>query len=159
LLNSRAAIDIASKAIARFSRDFDLTADEFNRMADNLVVNTCSDNISVYSKKLIRNNLANLWEKGSEFRPPTFGDSPYVASGVLEKTSSFESKKREFNFALKNFRDFCSWDGDVDNYRMLAPYLRNPFLMAMVYTQLLEKKLKYSAEKCAAQRRGTSESF
>ncbi len=63
---------------------------------------------------------------------------------MLEKTNSYESKKREFNFAIKNFRDFCSWDGDVDNYRMLAPYLRNPFLMAMVFTQLLEKKLAYS---------------
>lgn len=139
-------IDIASKAIAKYSRDFDLSEEEFMRMANNLVVNTCSENISVYSKKLIKNNLIKFWEEGSEFEPPSFGDSPYVASGVLEKTNSYESKKREFNFALKNFRDFCSWDGDVDNYRMLAPYLRNPFLMAMVYTQILEKKLEYSSE-------------
>ncbi len=60
-------IDVASKAIARYAKDFDLSEEEFKRLTNNLIVNTCSENISVYSKKLIRNNLTKLWQEGSEF--------------------------------------------------------------------------------------------
>ena len=53
-----------------------------------------------------------------------------------EKT---EARKREFDNAIKTFRSFCSWGGDVEDYRMLAPYLKSPFIQGMVIGQLTSK--------------------
>src|SRR5690606_14646043 len=40
-------------------------------------------------------------------------------------------------YAIRSFRSFCSWGGDVEDYRMLGPYLSNRFIMAKVIRSMV----------------------
>lgn len=143
-------LDVSSRAIVEYAKAFKLSDQEFENIVNNLVVNTCSENVSVFSKKLLRDNFNGMWKGKSGFEAPSFKGSPYVVKSVFDKSESFEAKEREFNFAIKNFRDFCSWDGGVDNYRMLAPYLRNPYVMSLAHNHLIRRQIEWDAEKEAA---------
>lgn len=143
-------LDVSSRAIVEYAKSFKLEDDEFKNIVDNLVTNTCSNNISVFSKKLLRDNFQRMWEGETKFKAPSLVDSPYVAKYNFDKTESFSAKEREFNFALKNFRDFCSWGGDVDNYRMLPPYLQNPFVMSLVFNHMTKRQLSWDADRTMA---------
>ncbi|MEX0797988.1 MAG: hypothetical protein WEB87_02835 [Bacteriovoracaceae bacterium] len=140
-------LDYATRAIVEYTKAFKLESKEFDNMVSNLVVNNCSENISVFSKKLLKNNFYHLKEKRTSFKLPNLEGSPYFSAQNIKRSSSFEVKRREFNFALKNFKAFCSWDGNVDNYGLLAPYLRNPFVMSKVFNHLTQKKTAWDPER------------
>ncbi|MCO4753362.1 MAG: hypothetical protein KC478_02715 [Bacteriovoracaceae bacterium] len=139
-------LDYSVRAIAKYARTLKLEDDSFKNLVDNLIVNNCSENISVFSKKLLRNNLENFYEDGLDFQTPTLKDSPFFSPELVNKSEGLDAKRREFNFAIKNFRAFCSWDGDVDNYALLAPYLQNPIIMSHVFNHLERKELVWDEE-------------
>lgn len=140
-------IDIASRAIVEYAKSFKVSDEEFKNITNNLVVNTCSPNISVYSHRLIKNNLEKMWKEGTNFKLPTLDNFPFVTEFNKVQAQTLEAKEREFNLALQNFRDFCSWNGDVDNYRLMAPYLSNPFVMSLVHLQLIHKEMRFDHKK------------
>lgn len=139
-------IDLSMRAIIEYSKALEYSKEQFETLAKNLVSNTCSKNLSIYSLKLIRNNFYHLYENGTGFKIPTIAKSPYFTEVIREKTNSRQAKMNEFNFAIKNFRAFCSWGGDTDDYRMLVPYLNNPFIMSYVYDHLLGRKITWDKD-------------
>jgi hypothetical protein len=135
-------LDITTKAITKYAKNFNIEKDEFKNLVNNLVVNNCSKNLSVFSHKLLKDNFYRIYESDDiDFTFPNLKDSPYFTKNIIEKTNSRNNKRREFNFAIKNFRAFCSWGGDTENYRLLAPYLNNPILMSYVFNHLLRREL------------------
>jgi hypothetical protein len=137
-------LDITSKAIVKYAKNFNISENEFDNLVNNLVINNCSKNISVFSKKLLKNNLWQMYKSDSvDFTFPSLDKSPYFTQDIIDKTNSRTNKRKEFNYALKNFRSFCSWGGDTENYRLLASYLKNPILMSYVFNHLLRRELFY----------------
>jgi len=106
-----------------------------------LVTNTCSPNLSVYSIKLLRANFKLAWESDKKTVIPSLGASPYFSKDFKAKHNTVEVTKRSLEYSLRNFRAFCSWNGDVSNYRMLIPYIKNPYVMSYIYNHLREKMI------------------
>lgn len=137
-------IDHSMRAIVEYMKTLEYSKKEFDNVVKNLVNNTCSKNLSIYSMKLIKNNFYNMYETSTGFKIPSIEKSPYFTKAIRQRTNSRQAKQNEFNFALKNFRAFCSWGGDTDDYRMLVPYLKNPFIMSHVYDHILNRKMHWN---------------
>ena len=139
-------LDHSLKAIAKYSKALNLDEQAYDNLVNNLVVNSCSENITVYSKKLLKNNLLKFYENGVDFEVPSLAGSPYFSPEIISQSEGVEAKKRELNYAIKTFRALCSWDGDTDNYALLPPFLQNPIVMAQVINHMTGKALFYQEE-------------
>jgi hypothetical protein len=139
-------LDTSMKAIVKYMKLLEYSEEEFNNLSDNLITNTCSKNLSVYSLKLLKLNFKHLYKVDSlnTFELPTIMESPFYSKRIKEKSNTRLAKKNELSLSIKNFRSFCSWGGDTDNYRMLSPYLKNPYVMSFIYNQLLEKSIVWN---------------
>ena len=140
-------LDVSMRAIVEYSKLLEYSKSEFETLTNNLIKNTCTQNLSVYSLKLLKNNFHHFYKNGSGYQVPSVKTSPYFTQTIREKTNSRAAKENEFNLAIKNFRAFCSWGGDTDNYRMLAGYLNNPFVMSYVFNHLNGKKINWDDSK------------
>lgn len=136
-------IDVTTKAIAKYAQKKELSSDEYEKLVYNLVENGCSKNISVYSIKFIKDNLLNYFQNESVFELPSIKESPFFSKNLQDITNSQYSLEKQFELSIKNFRAFCSWGGGTDDYRLLAPYLSNPFIMSLVQNNLTQKQLVF----------------
>ena len=132
-------LDISLKAIVEYARKFEYTQVQFKNLADNLVRNYCNPNLSVYSLKLLRNNFDYFWKNPGLFVLPEIKNSPYYSKGIKKVSDTLAAAKNNFNYTIKNFRAFCSWNGDTDNYFLMTPYLNDPFLMSFVSNNMERK--------------------
>ncbi len=139
-------LDVTMKAIVEYVKLLEFEESEFQNLYKNLIVNTCSPNITVYSKKFLADNFKHLYKnyKKGQFETPSLMDSPFYSKEVKELTNSRSAKRNELKLSINNFRAFCSWNGDVDNYRLLTPYLNNSFVMSYVFNQLIGRKIVYN---------------
>lgn len=138
-------IDMSMRAIVAYAKLLDFSEEEFSNVANNLLTNTCSKNISVYSLKLLKENFSRLYQDEKGFRLPSIKGSPYFSDNIKDLTNSLQSKKHEMELTLKIFRSLCSWNGDTDNYRLIAPYLANPAIMSIVFNHLQRQKLEWNS--------------
>lgn len=134
-------LDLSLKAIAKYSKKLEYSKKEFERLSSNLMTTTCSKNLSVYSLKLLRDNFSKEWERNSTLLP-TIKSSPFFEDDIKRRHNTIEVTKRELNYTLRNFRAFCSWNSDSSDYRMLVPYLKNPYVMSIVFNNLNKKKIE-----------------
>jgi hypothetical protein len=139
-------IDFSLKAIVEYAKQFEYDNEKFKTLADNLVTNYCNPNISVYSRKFIRDNFDYYWKNNSKFKLPEISKSPFYSEDIKKISNSIDSMKNGFNYTLKNFRAFCSWNGDTDNYFLMAPYLNNPFIMSYISNSITSKKISIESK-------------
>lgn len=133
-------LDISLKAIVAYAKEMEFSNEQFSNLSSNLVTNTCSKNLTVYSHKLLKANFDYYWKK-STFKIPTISKSPYYSEEIKAKHNTKETLAREFNYTIRNFRSLCSWNGDTDNFAMISPYLNNPFLMSIVYNHIQKQSI------------------
>ena len=60
-------LDISLKAIVEYAKLLELPKENFDNIVENLITNTCSKNLSVYSIKLLRNNFKHYYENNTGF--------------------------------------------------------------------------------------------
>lgn len=123
-------LDISIKAIGAYAKRFEMGPEAFQKLSTNLVKNYCSKNITVYSIKRLEQAIKFYYENPEANLIPTIETSPFVTSTYKTTTESTLARSAEFDQALNNFKAFCSWGGDVSDYRLLVPYLKNSFIMA-----------------------------
>lgn len=123
-------LDVSIKAIGAYAKRFDLDQDAYQKLSSNLVKNFCSKNITVYSIKRIEQALAYYYANPEPKVIPTIESSPFATVAYKTATESTQARSAEFDQALNNFKAFCSWGGDVADYRLMVPYLKNGFIMA-----------------------------
>lgn len=129
-------LDATIKGIGAWARKLELSSTEFERLKGNLVTNYCSKNLTVLSVRNVERALSHYYENPENGMIPSYEDSPFASKAMKEMTEKHDSRKREFNQLLRAFRSFCSWGQDVDDYRMLPPYLNNPFIQGLVLRRL-----------------------
>ena len=132
---------ITSSAILDYAKLFELEDSELSNIVENLVNNDCSKNITVLSKKGIK----NLFKKElKENHIPNFEKNLYFTNGVKDMLQSRQAKMNEFKNTIENFRSFRSWNHLEDSYRLMAPFLANQYVMNYVYNSLLKKKTTWN---------------
>lgn len=125
-------LDRSLIAISAYAKSMNMAEDEFKNLVDNLVENSCSKNTTVYSLKFLRASFFNYFKNSPNNFVPNSQSSPFASTYFKSKTNTPLNNRNELNLAIKNFRAFCSWGNDVSDYRLMAPYLKNKFIMAWV---------------------------
>lgn len=129
-------IDTSIKAIAAYAQKMSLDEAQFKNLTTNLVQNYCSKNISVFSIRNIEKSLGHYFKNPELAIIPSVASSPFTTKQLTLITESDRARSNEFDQAIKSFRAFCSWGGDVNDYRMLTPYLNNRFIMAFIFKNM-----------------------
>ncbi|MFL5783684.1 MAG: hypothetical protein ACJ76H_03670 [Bacteriovoracaceae bacterium] len=137
-------LDATIKAIGAYAKNLHIPDTEYENMTSNLVSLYCSENVTVMSLRTIRNALAHYYQNPDMSIIPTVENSPYATEAFKSGSASSETRSRELQLAIKNFRSFCSWGGDSADYRMLPPYLKNPFIMAMITRSMQGKNFTWN---------------
>ncbi len=125
-------LDTAIKAIGAYAKNLQLAETEYNNLVSNIMGQYCSENVTVMSLKTIRKSLEYYYQNPELNILPNIENSPYVTEAFKTGSLNQETRSRELNYAIKNFRAFCSWGGTSEDYRLLSPYLKNPVIMSFI---------------------------
>ncbi len=131
-------MDLTIKSIGALARKLNIDEEKYQTLTKNIVNNYCSKNITVISLKSISKLLNYYYKNPDQGRLTTIAQSSFSSEIFKKKSEEQDSRSREFEFALKSFRSFCSWGGDPLDLRMLVPYVKNPFIMAVAFRNMLK---------------------
>ncbi len=129
-------LDTSIKALGAYARSLNISQGEFTHLKKNLIHNYCSKNLTVLSLRNVNKSFDYYYKNPEKKLIPSVGNSPFASEEFKKSSEELSSRSREFDLVIKNFRSFCSWGGDVEDYRMLAPYLSNRFIMSFVIKNL-----------------------
>jgi len=138
------ALDSILKSIGAYAKKLNIDAESYKNLSANLVTNFCTKNLTLISREQIKSLLAFYYENPFMDMIPTVNNSPYITEKFKIISESQETRGKEFELLIRNFRNFCSWGGDVEDFRMLAPYLNNKFIMSHVITNLTGNRFTYN---------------
>lgn len=130
-------IDTSIKAIGAYAKKLHIEESDFKRLTNNLLKNYCSKNITIFSLRNLEQSFQYYYKNPQTLIIPSVESSPFATSAIKSRTETDEARSREFDQVIKNFRAFCSWGGDVEDYRMLTPYLNNRYIMAFVFKNMM----------------------
>jgi hypothetical protein len=129
-------LDLLSRALPQYAKELEFSSTEYSNMVENLVGNYCSSNISVISKKELKNNLMVKFSKDNTFRLPSVEGNPFFPENLENYSPKRNQLEQEFKYSIKLFQTLCSWGGNPDSLTLLVPLLKNPALMAFIFRQL-----------------------
>lgn len=129
-------LDTSIKTIGAYAQKFELSEGAFNKLKTNLTKNYCSKNISVLSIKQIEKSLDHYFKNPQTHMIPTVEGSPFATDLYKSISEGTLARSNEFDQAINNFKAFCSWGGDVVDYRLMVPYLKNSFIMGFIIKNL-----------------------
>lgn len=125
-------LDTSIKGIGAYAQKLEVGEDDFKKLTKNLITNYCSRNITIFSLRNIEKSLEYYYKNPQTDIIPSIQTSPFATEMVKNITEKNQARSREFDQVIRNFRAFCSWGGEVEDYRMLTPYLNNRYIMAFV---------------------------
>lgn len=129
-------LDTSIKAIGAYGSRLEMDETSYKNLTSNLVKNYCSKNVTVFSIKRIQEALSFYYKNPQKTLIPSVDSSPFMSTLYKSVTESTQARSNEFDQAINNFKAFCSWGGDVVDYRLMVPYLKNPFIMSFVIKNL-----------------------
>jgi hypothetical protein len=138
-------MDTSIKAIGAYAKKLQVPEDDFERLSGNLVDNYCSKNLTIFSLKKVKQSLSHYYKNPQSDMIPSVESSPFVTALFKLNTDSEQARSIEFDQAIQNFKAFCSWGGDVTDYRLLSPYLKNSFIMAFVLKNMVGVQDQFDA--------------
>jgi hypothetical protein len=136
-------LDIASRALPQYAKALDFTKEEFTNLVDGLVGNFCSANLSVISKKELRNNLLIKFNKDNNFKIPNNVGNSFFPDNLENYTSPKLALEQEFKYTIKLFQSICSWSGNPTNPGLMVPILKHPSLMAFFFRQMNNQSIEW----------------
>lgn len=136
-------LDTSIKAIGAYADKLEMTEESYKRLTTNLVKNYCSKNTTVFSLKRIEEALGFYYKNPQKNIIPSVDTSPFATPFYKFKTESTMARSNEFDQAINNFKAFCSWGGDVVDYRLMTPYLKNTFIMSFMLRNMNGVQDKY----------------
>lgn len=140
-------LDITARALPKYAKYFDYSEEDFKNLVNNLVGNSCSQNISVISLKELKNNMLLKFTKDNNFKLPTVKDNPLFPDNIDRYISERKSREHEFKMTIKLFQSICSWGGDPYNPVLLVPIIKHPVVMAFINRQLNFKGIDWNPKK------------
>jgi hypothetical protein len=125
-------LDTSIKAVGAYANKLSINEEGFQKLKKNLVRNYCSKNISIFSIRNIEKSLDYYYKNPFKEIIPSVENSPFATNIVINNSEKEATRSKEFDLVIKNFRAFCSWGGDIEDYRLMTPYLNNRFIMSFV---------------------------
>lgn len=135
------SLDYSLRNIANYAKLLEFDQEKYTNLYTNLVNNSCSQNITVFSHKMLKANFNHFWSNPTGIKVPGINESPYFSKATKEKLNSRAAVERSLYYTINSFRSLCSWDGSTDDFALMTPYLRNPFLMSFVFSNMQQKKI------------------
>lgn len=129
-------LDITTRAIPQYAKALEFTREEYVNLVDGLVGNFCSANLSVISKRELKNNFLVKYDKENNFKLPSVAGNPFFPDNLDSYLSPKTALENEFKFTVKLFQSICSWGGNPTNPGLLVPILKNPALMSFFFRQM-----------------------
>lgn len=129
-------LDLTTRAIPQYAKALEFTRDEYVNLVDGLVGNFCSANLSVISKKELRNNFLVKYDKENNFALPNVTGNPFFPDNLDSYLPKKTAIEQEFKFTIKLFQSICSWGGNPTNPGLLVPILKHPALMSFFFRQM-----------------------
>lgn len=129
-------LDLTARAIPQYAKAMEFTRDEYVNLVDNLVGNYCSANLSVISKKELKNNLLLKFDRENTFRLPTVKGNPFFPDNLDSYLPPKMALEQEFKYTVKLFQSICSWSGNPTNPGLMVPLLKNAALMSFIFRQM-----------------------
>lgn len=130
-------LDFSIKAIGAYAKKLEVSEEDYKRLTKNLVNNYCSKNVTVFSLKTIEKSLEFYYRNPVAEIIPGIGEMSFAPSIIKNSTEKPIARSREFDLSIRNFRAFCSWGGEVEDFRMMTPFLSNKFIMSFVIKNML----------------------
>lgn len=143
-------LDTTIKAIGAYAKNLQIGGAEYETLVSNIVGNYCSENVTVMSLKTIRKSLEYYYNNPDPNIIPNVENSQYVTEAFKAGSLSPETRSREFQYAIRNFRAFCSWGGSSEDYRLLSPYLKNPIIMSLITRNMGGLRFSWDEETATA---------
>lgn len=137
-------LDITARAIPQYAKALEFTREEYSNLVENLVGNYCSSNLSVISKKELKNNLMIKFDKDNSFKLPSVSGNPYFPDNLDSYLPTKTALAQEFKFTVKLFQSICSWGGNPSNPGLLVPLLKHPALMAFFSRQMDNQSIDWN---------------
>jgi hypothetical protein len=138
-------LEATVNSIPKYAKYFDFSKEEYGNLVENLVGNYCSNNLSVIGHRALRKNLIYLFNSDNKFELPEYKKESLFPKKLMSLNNQDEIKKQEFAWTIELFKSFCSWGGDTENIRLLAPLVRNPVTMAFVFRHLTGVRLNWNS--------------
>jgi len=138
-------LDLTTRALAQYAKELDFTSEEYDNFSEGIVGNSCSQNLSVISKKELLKNLKLKFYKTNNFSLPTVEKNPFFADHLDDLLPKRKSKEQEFLYTVKLFQSLCSWSGNPENPGLLVPILKHSGLMAFFNRQLSGMQISWNA--------------
>lgn len=129
-------LDITTRAIPQYAKALEFTREEYVNLVDGLVGNFCSANLSVISKKELKNNLLIKYDKENNFKLPSVSGNPFFPDNIDSYLPPKTALEQEFKFTIKLFQSICSWGGNPTSPGLMVPILKNPALMSFFFRQM-----------------------
>ena len=136
-------LDITSRVIPAYAKKLDFSNLEWDNLEDRLINNYCSQNLTVISVKQLKKNLSLRFKKNINALLPDVKNNTYFPPEINHINSDNKMIEQEFIQTVKLFRSFCSWDGNIDDPKLLTPFINNPLIMAYVLRKLSGNKISY----------------
>jgi hypothetical protein len=136
-------LDITARAIPQYAKALEFSREEYINLIDGLVGNFCSANLSVISKKELRNNLVVKFDKANTFKLPDVTGNPYFPDNL---NSYFQPKiglEQEFKYTIKLFQSICSWGGNPTKPGLMQSILKHPALMSFFVRQMNNQVIEW----------------
>ena len=108
-------LDIVSRALPQYAKKLEFSRDEYVNLVDGLIGNFCSANLSVVSKKELKNNFLVKYDKENTFKLPNVSGNPYFPDNLDTYLPPKTALEQEFKYTVKLFQSVCSWGGDPSN--------------------------------------------
>jgi len=135
-------LDLTTRAIAAYAKNLSMNENDFEQLAEQLVGNYCSPNVTVIGLRQLKYNLLNKFRTKNPFNLPSIKDNPYFPKLLTSTIENEKARKQEFLFTVKLFRSFCSWNGKTQDFRLLVPILNNPMIMSFIARQMGKKEIQ-----------------
>lgn len=137
-------IDITSRAIPKYAKYFDFSDEEYSNLIDDLVDNNCSNNLTVISKKELKNYLKQRFIGENSFELPSIKNNPLFPKNMDKYFSEKKLREQEFKQTINIFKAMCSWGNDPYNTVLMTPFLKNAPLMSFINRQLNGKTFDWN---------------
>jgi hypothetical protein len=140
-------LDLTARYLPHYAAYFEFSEQEYSNLVDGLVGNYCSQNLSTISVRQLKKNLLFKFKYKDKVDFPSVLGNPLFSDRLDRLSTMNENRKREFAMTIELFKSFCSWGGDVNNYRMLTAFIKNPVLAAHTIRSLAGEKIIWNNKK------------
>ena len=131
-------------AIAQYAQRAQFSEERYQNLATNLVHNYCSPNIHFLSRKKLLTWAQCFY--GKKYELPSLEGNPFFPSDLSKVISDEEKNENEFFLTVEIFKSVCSWNNDIDDLRLLVPFVKNPIIAEIIFRFIDNEEITWNPQ-------------